>query len=239
MIFKIIRSNYNGDWRELLIELLAFLVAIYFGIVVHEVAHGLVALWNGDRTAQIDGRLTMDPIRHIDPVGAVMMLVVGIGWAKPVPINPHNFRHLKRGMITVSLAGIIANLINTLVSIAMIAAVLALAKATVEAEDAWFYICKLLLYIFEYSAIINVSLAGFNLLPFFPLDGFRLIETLTPPNNGYVRFMRRYGIYVYFVLIGLSILSDVTGWPCDVLGLYIGEIQTGVIKLINLILGAV
>ena len=239
MIYRIIRSNYNGDWRAILIEVLAFVIAIYFGIVVHEIAHGLVALWNGDRTAQINGRLTLDPIRHIDPFGAVMMLVVGIGWAKPVPINPRNFRNLKKGMISVSLAGIIANIINTVVSIGMIAAVLALAKATVKTDDAWFYICKFMLLIFEYSATINISLAGFNLLPLYPLDGYRVVEILTPPNNGFVRFMHRYGLFAYFLLIGLSILADITGWRCDVLGEYIGIIQTGIIKLINLILGAI
>ena len=240
MIFKIISNNYNGDWRLILVQILAFLAALYFAIVLHEVAHGLVALWNGDDTAKVNGRLTLDPIKHIDITGAIMMLIIGIGWAKPVPVNPYNFRDAKKGMITVALAGIITNLILATLSIGMVAAVAALYKATVEeANSVWYYVCSLFLCFFEYGAVLNISLAGFNLLPIFPLDGFRLVETLTKPNNGYVTFMRRYGIYVYFVLIGLGILADVTRWPCDVLGMYIGVIQKGIIKLINLVLGAV
>jgi Zn-dependent protease len=239
MIFKIIRSNYQGDWRMLLVQLVAFLVSIYFAIVLHEVAHGLVAHWYGDDTAKNSGRLTLDPIKHIDPLGAVMMLVVGIGWAKPVPINPYNLREFKKGMIAVSLAGIVTNLILATLSLGLMAGTAALFKATVKAYDAWYYICLFFLYIFELSAVLNISLAGFNLLPIFPLDGFRLVEILTKPNNAYVNFMRRYGLYVYFVLVGLSLLADFTGLPCDVLGMYIGAIQSGMEKLINLILGAV
>lgn len=239
MIFRIIRNNYNGDWRMLLVQLLAFLVALYFAIVLHEVAHGLVAKWNGDDTAKLAGRLTLDPIKHIDVTGAVMMLVIGIGWAKPVPVNPNNFKSYKKGMLTVATAGVIANLIMAAVSLGLLAATAALFKATVKAENAWYYVCYLFLFWFMYGAVLNISLAGFNLLPLFPLDGFRVVETLTKPNNPYVLFMRRYGVFIYILLIGLGILADVTGWPCDVLGMYIGVIQSGVVKLINLILGAI
>ena len=238
MIFRIIRNNYNGDWRTLLVQLLAFLVAIYFAIVLHEIAHGLVALWNGDDTAKASGRLSLDPIKHIDVTGAIMMLVIGIGWAKPVPINPNNFRRFKKGMITVSLAGIVTNLILTALSLGLLAAVLAIYKAAaVEAYSAAWDVIQFFVVLFEYGAVLNVSLAGFNLLPIYPLDGFRLVEILTKPGNGYVTFMRRYGLYVYFALIALGLLADITGWPCDVLGMYIGVIQSGVERLILLILG--
>lgn len=241
MIFRIIRNNYNGDWRMLLVELLAFLAALYFAIVLHEVAHGAVALWNGDNTAKLEGRLSLDPIRHVDVMGAIMMLVIGIGWAKPVPVNPNNFRNYKRGMVTVALAGIVTNLILCAVSLGLMAAVAAIYRATITVDNAYgfgYYVLYLFLYLFMYSAVLNVSLAGFNLLPIFPLDGFRLVEIFTRPGNGYVTFMRRYGLYVYIALIGLGILADITGWPCDVLGMYIGVIQQGVTKLITLILGA-
>ena len=238
MILEIISTNRNGDWRVILVELLAFLAAIYFAIVLHEVAHGLVALWNGDDTAKVNGRLTLDPTKHFDVMGAVMMLVVGIGWARPVPIDPRNFRDLKKGMITVSLAGIIANLILSALSLALLAAVAAIGRsigsASVGGYFVWLFFCELLMY----GAVLNISLAGFNLLPIFPLDGFRLVEICTKPNNGYVVFMRRYGLYVYMVLVGLSLLAHFTGWPCNVLGMYIQVIQSGVVKMIHLIMGA-
>lgn len=237
MIYQIIRNNLNGDWRMILVELLAFLAAIYFAIVLHEIAHGLVALWNGDDTARLSGRLSLDPIKHIDIMGAIMMLVIGIGWAKPVPVNPNNFRNYRRGMVWVSLAGVITNLLLAATSLGLLAATAALFRATVTDYNVWYYVCTLLLDFFMFSAILNVSLAGFNLLPIFPLDGFRLVETLTPPGNGYVRFMRRYGLYIYIALIALGLLADITGLPTDVLGMYIGVIQRGVRALISLILG--
>ena len=238
MIFNIIRNNHNGDWRIILVGLLSFLVAIYFAIVLHEVAHGMVALWNGDDTAKVNGRLTLDPVKHIDVMGAVMMLVIGIGWAKPVPINPYNFRDRKKGMITVALAGVVTNLILAVLSLGLLAAVAAIGRSVDSTSAGGYYVWLFFCDLFMYSAVLNVSLAGFNLLPIFPLDGFRLVEIFTRPNNGYVVFMRRYGLYVYLALVGLGLLADFTGWPCDVLGMYIGVIQSGVVKLINLIMGA-
>lgn len=237
MIFRIIKSNYGGDWRMILVQVLAFLGALYFAIVLHEVAHGVVALWNGDDTAKVRGRLTLDPIKHVDPLGAVMMLVIGIGWAKPVPINPAAFRNYRRGLVTVSMAGIIMNLILAATSLGLMAALCAILRVATLTNAFGYYTGLFFLYLFAFSAILNVSLAGFNFLPLFPLDGFRLIEALTPPNNGYVRFMRRYGIFIYFALIGLGILEDITGWPCDILGRYISVIQSGVYRLIDLIMG--
>lgn len=240
MIFRIIRNGVTSDWRMMLVELVAFLGALYFAIVLHEVAHGAVALWNGDDTAKINGRLTLNPVKHIDVTGAIMMLIIGIGWAKPVPVNPYNFREYKRGMVLVALAGVVTNLILCAVSLGLMAAVAAIYRATMTVDTLFtfgYYILYLFLDLFMYSAVLNVSLAGFNLLPIFPLDGFRLVEIFTKPNNGYVTFMRRYGLYVYFALIGLGLLADITGWPCDVLGMYIQAIQSGVIKLIYLIIG--
>ena len=238
MIYRIIRNGFGNDIGMMLIELVAFVVAIYFAIVLHEVAHGMVAKWNGDLTAQVNGRLTLNPIKHIDITGALMMLFVGIGWAKPVPIDPYNFRDRRRGLITVSLAGIITNLILCAISLGLFAAVVAIYKAVLDdLNNVGYYFILLFVRLFEYSAIINAGLAGFNLLPLYPLDGFRLVEVFTRPNNGYVRLMRRYGIYIFFVLIALSLLADITGWPCDVLGMYIGVIQKGVLAIMNAILG--
>lgn len=239
MIYRIVRSGIgNNDIGMMLIQLVAFLGAIYFAIVLHEVAHGMVAKWNGDPTAQVNGRLTLNPIRHIDVRGLIMLLLVGIGWAKPVPINPNNFYDRKKGMFYVSIAGIVTNISLCAVSLGLLAALAAIGKATqVIVGSVAYYFLKLILLFFVYSAVINASLAGFNLLPLFPLDGFRIIESFTNPNNKFMAFCRRYGIYFLYALILLSVLADFTGWNCDVLGMYIGVIQKGVEKLVEVIWG--
>ena len=95
------------DWRAAIYTVLG----VYFALVLHEIAHGLVALWNGDTTAKNMGRLSMNPVKHFDLVGLVMMLAVGFGYAKPVPVNPYNFKHYRRGLFTVAIAGICMNLL--------------------------------------------------------------------------------------------------------------------------------
>ena len=242
MIYRIIRSGISsGDWQTTFVELVGFVVALYFAIVLHEVAHGWVAHLNGDDTALINGRLSLNPAKHIDPVGALMMLIVGIGWARPVPIDPNNFRHFKKGMVTVSLAGVTANLIMAIFGFGMTVAMQAIFNAVLKANgtvDGFAYIAIMLFfYFFVYLTLLNVSLFAFNLLPIAPLDGFRLVETFTKPGNWYVRFMYRYGRYIFLVFILLGILADATGWPCDVLGMYIGVIRTGILKLLSLIFG--
>lgn len=242
MIFTIIRQFSSGEvaLSTMFAMLLGFVIALYFAIVLHEVAHGLVAHWNGDDTARINGRLTLNPIRHIDPVGAVMMLVVGIGWAKPVPVDSRNYRNRRRGMVTVALAGVTANLIMAVLALAGVAALGAiLRKVDLYAVSSFgLFMIEFTQYLLVYGAMLNISLMAFNLLPIAPLDGFRLVESFTKPNNGYVRFMYRYGRYIFLLLILLGVLADATGWPCDILGMYINAVYTGIIKLFYLIIGA-
>ena len=106
----------NGDVAFTMLALVAFLLAIYLAIVPHEIAHGLVAKWNGDLTAKINGRLSLNPIVHLDPIGFLMLLTVGFGYAKPVPVNPYNFKVPRRGLFTVAIAGVTYNLLATILS---------------------------------------------------------------------------------------------------------------------------
>lgn len=105
-----------GDMALVFVMLIAFIFAIYFAIVPHEVAHGLVAKWNGDLTAQVNGRLTMNPMSHFDLIGFAMLVTMGFGYAKPVPVNPYNFKVPRRGLFTVAIAGVTYNLIAAVVS---------------------------------------------------------------------------------------------------------------------------
>lgn len=228
--------------RLAFLGVLAYLIAILFAIVLHEMAHGWVAYLNGDYTAKMRGRLSLNPLKHIDPIGFLMMLLVGFGWAKPVPIDPRNFREYKKGMITVSLAGVICNFIVAFLATAIYAILIACTKNVDLAiyvgqeisagQYAYFFFS----YLFQYSIIFNLTLMAFNLLPIYPLDGFRLFETLRPSSK-YVDFMYRYGNYALLILlIGSSVLGRISPY-LDIFGMYIGLVRNVVGKLFGLIFG--
>ncbi len=224
MIFGL---GLGSDALTYFVYIVMSLVAAYLAIVPHEIAHGLVALWNGDPTAKNCGRLSMNPMKHFDPIGFVMMFVMGFGYAKPVPVNPNNFKHYKRGLFAVSIAGIATNIIIAFLSALLLCLMRYgyFAATTVAARTAFIYFENF----FYLLGIINLSLAFFNLLPIFPLDGYRMIESFTSPYNRYCRFMRANGRYILYGLIGLSLIISLASryvalpyWIeyFDILGLY-------------------
>ncbi len=154
-------------------EYVVMLAVLFFSVIVHEVAHGYVALLNGDPTAKVYGRLTFNPVPHIDPVGTILvpaLLVIlqsGIlfGWAKPVPVNPMNFRNYVKGEITVSASGPLSNF--------FLAAIFAQLLPYAATNPGFFLLCK-------YGVIVNLYLILFNLIPIPPLDGSKIIMPLLP-----------------------------------------------------------
>jgi Zn-dependent protease len=156
-----------------LLEMALMAVVLLFSIVVHEVAHGYVALQNGDPTARLLGRLTLNPIPHIDPIGSILLPLLLLvtsspilfGWAKPVPVNPLNFRNYRWGEITVSAAGPLSNLALAVI----FSYLLLLAPANLG-------LMKMALY----GVHINIILALFNLIPIPPLDGSHILSILLP-----------------------------------------------------------
>lgn len=188
-------------------------------VVVHEVSHGWVALRLGDRTALESGRLTLNPLRHIDPIGTVALplflrLVDApfvFGWAKPVPINPLNFRHPRRDMLWVGAAGPAANM-----ALASAAALLS------GAGQLW--LPALAVALLKYLAVINVVLGVFNLLPVPPLDGSRILLGMLPRAwAGILLLLERWGILLVFLLLYSGvldrILSPAVGFLIRLLGL--------------------
>ena len=181
------------------LEMALMVVVLLFSVIIHEVAHGYVALLNGDPTARILGRITLNPGPHIDPVGTILVPAIlllshaGIllGWAKPVPVNPRNFRNYRWGEITVSAAGPLSNLGLAVV----FAALLHLGLGNVG-----------LLKLAYYGVSINIILALFNLFPIPPLDGSRVLSILLPP--GLAR-LYRYLEPVGFMLILLLLYTGV------------------------------
>ncbi|MBI2022478.1 site-2 protease family protein [Candidatus Daviesbacteria bacterium] len=189
-------------------ESLAFSILILlFSVIVHEVMHGFVALKFGDRTAERAGRLTLNPIPHIDPVGTILlpmlMLITQsgflIGWAKPVPVNPLHFSDIKRGELFVSLAGIMANF-----GLAIAAA------AAFHLSNAFFGAPALVQDLLIFTVRINLLLAIFNLFPIPPLDGSKVLLSFLPYKaaRAFERYSA-YGIFILFILLYLGIIGTV------------------------------
>ena len=190
-------------------------VLLLYSVIFHEVAHGWVAYKMGDETAKWLGRLTLNPIKHIDPIGSLMLLVIGFGWAKPVPINLENIPAAQRrkGLILVSAAGVTANII-----IAFCA--LLVWRPTSPAPGSMMY---QVLYLLAY---INILLAAFNLIPIPPLDGSKILMGFTP--ESFNRVLYQIEPFGFFVVLGLLL----TG----VLNPVINMFQSAIISLISLFL---
>lgn len=196
-----------------IISILAGLIAVIFIFAPHEFAHAFVAYKCGDGTAKMNGRLTLNPIKHLDPAGFIMCAVTGFGWAKPVPIYPYNFRNYRKGLFLTAIAGVVTNYI-----IAFIAYPLSMVvyKYVYAANLEFFYNNQWLSYIVElfYSSLYLIYAYGmsvfvFNLLPLYPLDGFRVVEAFTREVNPVRRFLKTYGAYILFILVLESFLCDV------------------------------
>ncbi len=182
-------------------------LAVLLILTIHEYAHGYAAYKLGDNTAKSLGRLTLNPIKHLDPVGALCMVLFHFGWAKPVPVNPRNFKNPKKGFASVALAGPLANLIMAFFTGFLY---LLLVKVFGGAEFPNRFVLEisknLLLFVSIFYSV-NLGLAIFNLIPIPPLDGSRLLNVFLPP-KAYFKIMR-YERQIYLALIIWLIGGDV------------------------------
>lgn len=188
-------------------------IPIVFAITIHEVAHGWVARYFGDRTAEAQGRLSLNPIRHIDPIGTILvpalMLWIGgflFGWAKPVPVNPSYMRNPRGNMVWVSAAG---PTVNLLMAVAWAAVMLLTRSVDLGTTGEW---------IFQMAGIgiyINVLLAVFNMLPIPPLDGGQVLTNLLPagPLSSALERIAPFGLFIVLGLIFTGILAPLIGRP--------------------------
>lgn len=200
MILDLMREGLS---IELIINLLARVFIIFCVLPFHEYAHALVAQKFGDNTARLKGRLTINPLAHVDPLGALMIILAGFGFAKPVPVNMNNFKRGKRKqqMALVALAGPVSNLIMAFISMFIFGGLYYYGDMS----------NSMLLYIslfFQYACSINISLAVFNLLPIPPLDGSRILNAVMP-DKYYYKLMQyeRYIVLAVFFLIFTGVLD--------------------------------
>ena len=172
-------------------------IPLLYSIIFHELAHGWVAYLMGDPTAKSLGRLSLNPLKHLDPMGTIMLFIFGFGWAKPVPVNFNQLRDRHKGMILVSAAGIITNMLLAFIAL-FLSRLLSLSPSSMPA---------VLLY---YFAQINIILAAFNLIPLPPLDGSKILMGFASPSvQDFLFRLERYGFFIIIALLYLGVLDPV------------------------------
>lgn len=176
-------------------NMLVSLVGIAIAISIHEFGHAYSAHLLGDDTAKYDGRMTLNPVKHVDPAGLIFLFLFHIGWAKPVPVNPNNFKNYRVGNIIVSLSGVIGNLIGAIV-------------CAIIAKYSNMYAINI---IFTNAMWINIYFGAFNLLPIPPLDGWGVISSLLPYKcNEFVYKYENMGYFILFIAIITNLYTIVT-----------------------------
>ena len=193
------------------VQFCLWIPVILLSISFHEFAHGYIAYKLGDPTAKIEGRLSMNPLRHFNVLGFLMMVIVHFGWATPVPVNPNNFKNPSRGMLYTALAGPCANMILALVG-SLLYAVFSVFVFPIVTPTSSDFTVNLIINsatILLYLTYMNIGLAFFNLIPIYPLDGSRILGYFMPEQ--YHRFMMRYGQYVQIAFVLLLVLTSVVG----------------------------
>ena len=197
-----------------IVGLLLRIPIILFSLSFHEASHAYAAHKMGDDTAKNLGRLTLNPLKHLDPMGAIAMLIVGIGWAKPVPIMTRNFEHPKRGMILSAAAGPLSNLILSVIGVLLYVPFWRFVYLN-NPDNAFVLAVTMFLELFHY---LNLALAIFNLLPIPPLDGSRVLFGFLPDKAyfGVMKYESIIGIAFIGVLLVLSYFNiSIIGWVCE------------------------
>ncbi len=190
---SLISAILSGDVTVVIMLVIARAIVVFLCLPVHELCHGLAAYKLGDDTAKRMGRLSFNPIAHLDPIGTIMIFLFGIGYAKPVPINPLKFKDYRKGVALTALAGPLSNLVMAFVAAFVSAAVGHIFQTSAAAQ--------LITLLFSLTASINISLAVFNLLPIPPLDGSRILGMVLPD-----RLYEKYFRYERVIMIVLMVL---------------------------------
>ena len=204
-------SNTGMSAGEKLLYILIIAFCVLLSLTVHELSHGLVANIMGDKTAEHYGRLSLNPLHHLDPFGALCLFLFGFGWAKPVPINPFNFKNKKLGMVFTSLGGPFSNFL--LAFLAQIG-VAVLGSLTFKSDTGLAFRFATVSYtVCYYLVAVNIGLGLFNLIPIPPLDGSKVLNAILPERI-YFKIMEyeRYGFIILIILINLPVFNSLLLW---------------------------
>ena len=192
------------NFLSFILSLLASFLAVAIVLTLHEFSHAFVAYKYGDPTPKWNRRLTLNPLAHFDILGLVLFAFAGFGWAKPVPINPNNFRHYKSGLAFTAVAGVAVNYLSVLIFYPLYLLVVVYVNTPFALLNDFLYMFTA--YLWQYS----LSFCVFNLIPLPPLDGWRLVEALNRRRGKVFRFFQRYGYIILIVLIGIHFLANIT-----------------------------
>ena len=208
MLIDLFQSGFS---RQAIISLLLFIPTILISLTVHEYCHGYAAYKCGDNTAKWNGRLTLNPLKHLDIIGTLMMLIFGFGYAKPVPINPRNFKHYRLGLCVVSVAGPLSNVLLALIGMAALYITVQIDQSLIinyifgeasNLETVW------VTFIVNFI-LANAALAIFNLLPIPPLDGSRIVSSVLPSKIAY--YYNKYESYIMIIVLVLLYFNVLDG----------------------------
>ena len=211
MLRAILQGQIHSVWDFLLL-LAGYLLLLGITMPLHEAAHAFTAYKLGDPTAKRMGRLTLNPLAHYDPIGSTMILLLGIGYAKPVPVDPRYFRNQKWGMALTALAGPLSNLLMAFACLALFKGIVALGGGITASGDIYYlkeYVYYAYLALVAVLARVNIALAVFNLLPIPPLDGSRIFGALLPVK--WTVWMDRYHEIVRMAVLVLIVTGALTG----------------------------
>ncbi|MBQ8428450.1 MAG: site-2 protease family protein, partial [Clostridia bacterium] len=179
-------------------------LAVIVVVCLHEFAHAFTAYKCGDPTAKFAGRMTLNPVKHFDPLGMIMFAVAGFGWAKPVPVNPNNFKKYKLGTFLTSAAGIIANLLFAFLIYPVIQLFFLYLYPALSGKYMVIFLYCLLMFLW----IFSLNFAVFNLIPLYPLDGFRIVTAFNKKRGKVYQFLRNYGYYILLALILINVAAE-------------------------------
>lgn len=211
----------------IILEILIKAIGILIALSIHEAAHAWVAYKLGDHTAKNNGRVTLNPLKHLDPLGTILFIVAGIGWGKPVPIDPRNFKNPIRDNALTALAGPASN-----IGVVLITAIIILLAVLLGITN------PILIALLQYTMSINIVLCFFNLIPLPPLDGSKIILPLIPQKYRYqyYKFANQSLSYVLiFFLIDAYIIQDLIGF--SIVGKYIETTAQWTLALISKLIG--
>lgn len=197
-MFSILSLMRHGEYMQAVLSILSRCFVVFCCMPIHELAHGWVAYKLGDNTAKLQGRLTFNPLKHLNPIGTLMIFLFGIGYANPVPINANNFKKPKQGVALTALAGPLSNLLMSFISMFFCCALQSVISSPTGVGYA-------IAQFFYFAASVNVTLAVFNLLPIPPLDGSKILAVALP-YKAYYKYMQ-YERYIMIALMALLLFG--------------------------------